>query len=69
MTAQLLGPDAQLRVLRHLAAAPKMVCDCKRTPNQVAQRSAYAGAAMGALLAFRQLYVRASIFGRLGRQK
>lgn len=33
-----------LRVLRHLTAAPKMVCDCMRTPNQVAQRSADAGA-------------------------
>lgn len=40
--AQFLG-DAQARAAAPCLRALKMICNCKRTPNQVAQRSAYAG--------------------------
>lgn len=42
---------SQLLRVRRYAAASKMGCNCKRTPNQVVHSAAYAGAAMRGLCA------------------
>jgi hypothetical protein len=49
-----LVPSSTVRNHCACCAMPRytrMLCDCKRTPNQVAQCSAYAGAAMSGLYA------------------